>query len=189
MTTRKPPKLAAWLMKWTGAANDPLAGDLLEEFQSGRSAAWYWRQALAAIVTGVGRDLRSSRRYYGAVTLGFAVQACVTYWLRARSWPHLAWRSDIASGVIMLAAIAWFVFKGRTPRSESFLKSDLHSGQAFREQRFTFLFAACANFAIYLIGYILSTTLRPDQTVEFWASNQAIWFFSNLITDLRRRAS
>jgi len=32
-----------------GEPNDALAGDLLEEFRAGRSAAWYWRQVLASI--------------------------------------------------------------------------------------------------------------------------------------------
>src|SRR6202008_4743928 len=49
MTPRQPPHLATLLIRhWT--ANDPLAGDLHEEYQAGRTDAWYWRQALAAVV-------------------------------------------------------------------------------------------------------------------------------------------
>jgi amino acid transporter len=36
-----------------------LAGDLLEEFHSGRSAAWYWRQTLTAIAAGLFRHVVS----------------------------------------------------------------------------------------------------------------------------------
>lgn len=50
-----PPKLATWLMEQFSPIlqNAPLAGDLMEEFKQGRSAAWYWRQALWAIVIGL----------------------------------------------------------------------------------------------------------------------------------------
>ena len=33
-----------------GERNDALVGDLLEEFRSGRSAGWYWRQVLACLI-------------------------------------------------------------------------------------------------------------------------------------------
>lgn len=47
-----PPRAATWTLYHfvPGERNDALAGDLLEEFRSGRSAIWYWRQVLACIV-------------------------------------------------------------------------------------------------------------------------------------------
>jgi hypothetical protein len=39
--------------------DEALAGDLLEQFTQGRSAAWYWRQVLWAIVIGFGKDVRT----------------------------------------------------------------------------------------------------------------------------------
>jgi hypothetical protein len=42
-----------------GDDKEPLAGDLLEEFQNGRSTGWYWRQAITAVVTGLARSTRS----------------------------------------------------------------------------------------------------------------------------------
>jgi hypothetical protein len=55
MKTSEPPKAATWLLQHLapGPMNDSLAGDLLEEFNLGRSAAWYWRQVLLAILVGV----------------------------------------------------------------------------------------------------------------------------------------
>lgn len=52
MKRRNPPALAVWLLNRLGvsAGNEPLTGDLLEEFRSGRTAGWYWRQTLMAIV-------------------------------------------------------------------------------------------------------------------------------------------
>lgn len=50
MRQTEPPPLARWMLEHCAAANcpDALAGDLLEEFRSGRSDSWYWRQTLNA---------------------------------------------------------------------------------------------------------------------------------------------
>lgn len=52
MKSSKPPALASWMLEHLtlGPTNEALAGDLLEDFQRRRSAAWYWRQVLGAIV-------------------------------------------------------------------------------------------------------------------------------------------
>jgi hypothetical protein len=50
--TRKPPAVATWLVEHLNS-RDPkgvLAGDLLEQFNQGRSNAWYWRQVLVVIL-------------------------------------------------------------------------------------------------------------------------------------------
>jgi preprotein translocase subunit SecY len=62
MTRLEPPSTATWLLKHLGRRNDALGGDLLEEYRRGRSAAWYWRQALTAIVV--------SRRTEALLTVG-----------------------------------------------------------------------------------------------------------------------
>jgi len=50
-----PPKMAAWLLDKLGYLqhNPALFGDLQEEFRSGRSKAWYWRQTAVVILTGI----------------------------------------------------------------------------------------------------------------------------------------
>ncbi len=52
MTTSTPPKLATWLLEkcYCGSNKDSLVGDLLEEYQQGRTRAWYWNQITSAIV-------------------------------------------------------------------------------------------------------------------------------------------
>ncbi|HEY6271682.1 MAG TPA: hypothetical protein VIX19_06765 [Terriglobales bacterium] len=47
-----PPTTATWMLKHLASAegNEELEGDLLEEFQRRRSASWYWRQVLLAIL-------------------------------------------------------------------------------------------------------------------------------------------
>jgi len=46
---RRPPRLASLLLERFTPGNEALHGDLDEEFSSGRSSVWYWRQVMAAI--------------------------------------------------------------------------------------------------------------------------------------------
>jgi hypothetical protein len=61
MRSSKPPALATWLVEHMvpGAQNEALAGDLIEQFSQGRSAGWYWRQVIGAIVVGCWREFRT----------------------------------------------------------------------------------------------------------------------------------
>jgi hypothetical protein len=63
MKPSKPPALATWLLEHArfSTADGVIAGDLLEEFNRGRSAAWYWRQVLMAIVVGCASEVRHRR--------------------------------------------------------------------------------------------------------------------------------
>jgi hypothetical protein len=53
--------LATWMLEHLtfGSPNEPLSGDLLEELRSGRSAGWYWRQALSAIAVTLSNKSRA----------------------------------------------------------------------------------------------------------------------------------
>lgn len=63
MSKTDPPAFATWMLQRfpPGKRNEALAGDLLEEFQSGRSAGWYWRQVLGALVIGCSEAIRNHR--------------------------------------------------------------------------------------------------------------------------------
>jgi hypothetical protein len=52
MNTRKPPRLAIWLLErlGTGYHGESLAGDLIEQYKHGKSQLWLWRQVAFAIV-------------------------------------------------------------------------------------------------------------------------------------------
>jgi hypothetical protein len=73
MKPSKPPALATWMLEhllW-GGRNEALAGDLLEEFQRRRSAAWYWRQVIGAILASLSNEARAD---WGTVwTIAFMI--------------------------------------------------------------------------------------------------------------------
>jgi hypothetical protein len=55
---KQPPVVARWLLnRFTSCTPTALQGDVEEEYQSGRSSAWYWRQVVGAIVTGLRKDI------------------------------------------------------------------------------------------------------------------------------------
>ena len=55
MNVRIPPPMATWLLAHLGPRyrRDSLAGDLFEEYQQGRTRAWYWRQTGMAVLLGM----------------------------------------------------------------------------------------------------------------------------------------
>ncbi|HEX8711897.1 MAG TPA: hypothetical protein VF730_08495, partial [Terracidiphilus sp.] len=63
MRHTKPPSLATWMLEHLTPADrdDALAGDLLEDFRSGRSNAWYWQQTLTACTVGWLKHLSERR--------------------------------------------------------------------------------------------------------------------------------
>ncbi len=58
MKASYPPILATKLLGQlvSGPHGDALAGDLIEQYRQGRSAAWFWRQALLAIIVSFAKD-------------------------------------------------------------------------------------------------------------------------------------
>jgi hypothetical protein len=49
MTPSKPPAIASWLLEHSGT-DAAIVGDILEEFAKGRTATWFWKQAIVASV-------------------------------------------------------------------------------------------------------------------------------------------
>ena len=50
--------LALWLLGRLAHRNEPLAGDLVEQYRTGRSVLWLWAQLLYAITVGSFRQAR-----------------------------------------------------------------------------------------------------------------------------------
>ena|ERR1700722_1957402 len=61
MIERIPPQLALWLLKHWGSPyhRESLAGDLIEQYQEGRSKAWCWRQVAVAVLVARGQCIRA----------------------------------------------------------------------------------------------------------------------------------
>ena len=60
MIRSQPSSLVLALLRFIETENEALAGDLAEEWRSGRSAGWFWRQLLRALVV-VSWQKRSSK--------------------------------------------------------------------------------------------------------------------------------
>jgi hypothetical protein len=63
MNLSKGPSLATALLKRLGWSDghEPMIGDLCEEYQRRRSAAWYWRQVLIAMAVGCFQEIRDHK--------------------------------------------------------------------------------------------------------------------------------
>lgn len=88
MSARAAPRLATWLLErlGTGSRLDPLIGDLLEQFEEGRSRLWYWRQAVDALVVDVAQGLRlHAPSFIAAVVVG-----CASIWLWEATYLNFA---------------------------------------------------------------------------------------------------
>jgi hypothetical protein len=126
MTLPKPPKLATWLLErlTSGYHNDPLAGDLIEEYGRGRSRAWYWRQVLIAILVSTKRTV-APRILYLARRVVFHLAAEVSAVLVIITIVDLSRRMHACSkmstpifldSVAFLAALALTAFLFSRPR-------------------------------------------------------------------------
>lgn len=80
MTHTEPPLIARWILERLVPSDrdDALAGDLHEEFCSGRSAGWYWRQVLSALAI---RSLREIRVRYPALLFAAVWSMFAPVWL------------------------------------------------------------------------------------------------------------
>jgi MFS family permease len=77
------PALALWLLGRLAHRNEPLAGDLVEQFRAGRSMAWLWSQLLIAIAMGSFRQPRTP------VALNLTpIDPIVAEWLMSRRLPR-----------------------------------------------------------------------------------------------------
>jgi hypothetical protein len=85
--------LATWMLEHLTPPprNESLSGDLLEEFRSGRSIVWYWRQVVSAIAV---RLFNKSRDY--TLPLAFSIAWSMLY----PSWQFLVWKSGLSQTMI-----------------------------------------------------------------------------------------
>ena len=83
--TARLPFLAAFLLERFGPVDEELIGDVVEEYQSGRSRLWVWYQVFVAVFLHAGRTLRGH--------LGRAAAGIVLGWLLGAAWEYSFVRS------------------------------------------------------------------------------------------------
>ncbi len=84
MTIRKVPALPTWLLHRfvSGNRREALLGDLFEEYQAGRTAGWYWRETLVALVVSIRRQARGLFSCRGTQSiLALTAQALLFVWI------------------------------------------------------------------------------------------------------------
>jgi hypothetical protein len=158
MRKRKPPSLAAWLLKRLGVcdANEPLIGDLAEEFQDGRSAAWYWRQTLSAMWH------QSGARSAGAF-IGWTAQLLVVFAMRQYS-PTTSWVAlPVGAAILILLS----------PPLGRFTKRAAHRLPA----------VALDDFAYYFANYLLFASFLPMKVTTLLFCEVA-WFIARQVAQV-----
>jgi len=179
---RKSPFVARWLMERLGVAerNPPLAGDLEEEFQNGRSALWYWRQAVVAMALVSIGNLRSGRNL--PVLAGWLAQIAAVCTLWHFDWPHPSLACGILLGLLYVPAGVCGLFVRRRLSEYASRRVPSLPIDAF--------LTASGTFVGYL-GWYLICACFVKWTLYELAIVQSLWFAGCAVTrpDSDSRAS
>lgn len=158
MEPAEPPRLARWLLDHCSAPgrDEAIAGDLLEEFHSGRSADWYRRQAASAVMVSWVRVLGARGMLFLFAVLWSSLAPAWTAVLdRFVTRPNPAeefWRMDapfygLSSFALWLALNVGFVWAGLL----LYFGSHGRSAGNFRRREVVRAFVAAAP--LFLLAY------------------------------------
>ena len=82
MKPNHPPSLPTKLLEALvpQRTSEALLGDLIEQYEGGRSRTWYWRQVILALVISAGREVRTRKlQSVSAVVVGYVTGASLFY--------------------------------------------------------------------------------------------------------------
>lgn len=101
----EPPAAATWLLVHFGCGPtiESLTGDLIEEYRSGRSTGWYWRQVLAGVATSSSEEIYRHRLLLCRAILTGWVGLFVFGWLLGD--PIFEWLDALAAARPMMPRI------------------------------------------------------------------------------------
>jgi hypothetical protein len=97
VNSRAAPRAATWLLERLGSGSrfEPLIGDLVEQFEEGRSRLWYWRQATGALAGHALATLRAhAASFVGAILIGYLL---TSLWQRGCSLAFQSVYLDLAA--------------------------------------------------------------------------------------------
>jgi len=188
---RRPPVMADWLLERLGYTrqNEPLAGDLLEEFRSGRSAGWYWRQTLGVIAHGCARHVVLLAPYLWTLGAGYAAQFSLSYalwshgfpreaagsgWVKAGLYVLMQLAGGLASGLVVSVAKAWLLGQSKARLGPMF-----RAAGSDRRQRSRILAVACyESFSFGFWSYCLCAVVFPRFSRAEFVTFESFWFVS-----------
>jgi len=202
VNSRQPPRLAVWLSRSTGLTrqNEPLAGDLLEEFRNGRTTGCYWRQTLMAVLTAFVHRVSDLRLDLQVLIIGWGTQ---TVFLLALWWYRVPFGPG-SIAFVLGAALACYASMEITARA--LIERDDLGEAEFSEQLcravfprvmavgwlVTFMFLDGWTFLVMKIGPLLEKWLpilavgpdiRPGLPLLFAAKIFALsWFVVKILS-------
>ena len=128
MKASHPPAWAAKLLGQliSGPHRDTLAGDLIEQYRQGRSTAWFWRQALSAIIVSLAKD----RTLGGPAVLGSLLVLLLTIVSVARHPSSLGSELFIMDLALLsgYGAFSVWVWRQRRPGERDALAAGAQTG-------------------------------------------------------------
>jgi len=159
-----PPKLARWLLNHLGCSpnNEGIIGDLDERYRQGRSRVWYWRQALAAIVSGFVTLVRNNRR--------LAIRALAIGW-------GLIFLSATALPLILGILVGHPAGTGLLPSSWTKVEWVYVRGWIV-PQGDAYTLAAISCLFAFAIGWLVGRFNRPNQrrAIVIFLASWLAWF-------------
>jgi cytochrome bd-type quinol oxidase subunit 2 len=166
MNTRKPPRLAIWLLERlsTGYRGESLAGDLIEQYALGKGRLWLWRQVAVAIVLTKRRSLeprigriakKLAFRLLTEISIVLALVMIIDQARRSHSLNDLLGPSFAATIAFPIAAaLVGFVLSRRNSRSRR------------QHAVFNYLIALFAVAALGAGTLTWASTTRPTCNVD-----------------------
>jgi hypothetical protein len=171
---RKPPAPANGLLWALGYAreNPAVVGDLLEEFRDGRSAAWYWRQTLLLLSSGVATNIVQLRAYWMALVMGFLAQ-----FLLAVMWWYRPDHFLLPIAILQLAGVIW-LFRVRWRRGNAYFDrlKRITTSTWSRSRTGALVLVSVDTFTSYLSYLILGYLFLPHVSRSHLLELNFCWF-------------
>jgi hypothetical protein len=186
MSTAQPPRFATWLLERlvSDEKRESLVGDLLEQYTHGRSAGWYWRQAIGSILAGSAREIRDHKLLaVRAVFVGLA--AMWVFGFAARFSLQVLW--TLASGGVYIGG-HWIRLDYGWIRNRMYIAflltlfgsaaSGWIVGRLHRDREAPMVFAFAISVVlgalvqllieVRVVGWTISPLVRYPQTLVLW---------------------